>query len=188
MTNDRNDRRDRDAHGDRRSTRAMDRDEWRHEERTRVRWTPRPGSRIALLMAAALIVLAGYFMLAPVFMETANGWFPCGSVLSGPEDEFTANTCRSATDGNRAKALAAAALAVVVAGGGLLSFGGDRTTETRRQPRAVEDDLDLRPRPNERAGRRQRGPGRDGSSSRQPAEQRPPRDHERDGWTDDGWR
>lgn len=185
MTTDRSD------HVDRRGPRTTDRDGRNYEERTRVRWMPRPGSRVALVVAASLLVLAAYFMLAPVFMETSNGWFPCGSALSGPEDEFTANTCRNATDAHLAKALAAVALAVVVGVGGLVSFGGDRTTEIRREPRRLDDHIDDAQRREKHPTRASRGRnGADGerSPSRRPVQRsRGGVERGRDHWTDEGW-
>lgn len=165
------------------------------EVRTLVRWVPRLPTKVSLLMALSLVTVAVYYLWAPVFMDTASGWFPCGSVMASPGDEFTSNICRTATDVNKYKAFAAGALALVVGGGGVLFFGGDKRAESRRAPRR-DDDVDL---PQDVEVKSLRGARRDadrstsGSSSQRsterrsdPARSRRPR--ERDAWVEDGWR
>lgn len=115
------------------------------QERTRVRRHPRTGTKITTIVAAALLVTAAYYLFAPVYMDTANGWFGCGSAARGSDSEFVQNVCKGAPSLNLARALLAAGLAVVVGGLGASFFGFDTTTETRRVPvrSADDDDLDL---------------------------------------------
>lgn len=165
------------------------------EVRTLVRWVPRLPTKVSLLVALSLVTVAVYYLWAPVFMDTASGWFPCGSVMANPEDEFTSNICRTATDVNKYKAFAAGALAVVVGVGGILLFGGDKRAEYRRAPRRDED-VDLSQDVEDKSmsdGRRDADRSKRGSFSQRstarrsdPARARRPR--ERDAWVEDGWR
>ena len=165
------------------------------ELRTLVRWVPRLPTKISLLVALSLVTVAVYYLWAPVFMDTASGWFPCGSVMASPEDEFTSNICRSATDVNKFKAFVVGALAVVVGVGGVLLFGGDKRVESRRAPRR-DDDVDLSQDAEHESGR---GAERDAdrstkrsssqrSTARRPGPARSRRPRERDAWVEDGWR
>lgn len=169
------------------------------EVRTLVRWVPRLPTKVSLLVALSLVTVAVYYLWAPVFMDTASGWFPCGSVMANPEDEFTSNICRTATDVNKYKAFAAGALAVVVGVGGILLFGGDKLAQSRRAPRRAprrDDDADVSQDAQGTSlggARRDAGRSTNSSSSQrstarrsEPARSRRPR--ERDAWVEDGWR
>lgn len=131
------------ATADRRGARDTSQDGVR--ELTRVRRHPRTGTKITTIVAAALLVTAAYYLFAPVYMDTANGWFGCGSAARGSDSEFVQNVCKEAPSVNLARALFAAGLAVIIGGLGAYFFGFDTTTETRRVPvrRGEDDDLHL---------------------------------------------
>lgn len=101
---------------------------------TRVWRRPRTGTKVTTLAALAFLACAVYFLLAPVYMDTASGWFGCGNALTGTDDDFTSNVCGGAPSLNRARAVLMVAIALLVGGVGAWLFGFDRETETRSAP------------------------------------------------------
>jgi hypothetical protein len=91
------------------------------------------GSRICFIVAALLLLLAGYLFWSPLGASVANG-FPakCGSAAHPPSDTLGKAVCGSVNDERRAQALAALGAAVIVAGGGLLAFGAAPVASRRR--------------------------------------------------------
>lgn len=176
------------------------------DERTRVRWSLRPGAKVTSLIAASLLAGAVYYLFAPVFMQTGSGWFPCGTVVFGTDDDFTTSTCRGATNVYLAKALLSAALALIIGLGGAILFGVDPFTE-RRKMSSPEVDIELsrdrddvegsrdRPSRPSDAGRhksddgpRERRRGADQEPRSGSDAKRPRRARRSDAWEDDGWR
>lgn len=147
-----------------RRARGQDRDESVSREKggagvTRVWHRPRTGTKVTTLVALAALACAGYFLLAPVYMDTASGWFGCGNALTGTSDDFTTNVCGGAPSLNRARAILMLVVALLVGGLGARLFGFDREVETRSEP------------PRRLGGRGQRG-------------RRADRDHSRSMWDD----
>lgn len=112
------------------------------EERRRVRRRPRTGAKICSIIAVALLAVAVYFVFAPLYMQTGDGWFGCGAVVSGPQDDFASSVCGSATSVNLAKSLLSAALAVIVGGMGWYLFGFDTEVQTQRFPVRLDEEDD----------------------------------------------
>lgn len=109
-------------------------------QRTRLRLSD--PAKLLVVLAASAVVGAGYFLFAPVFMDTPNGWFACGSVLSGSPSDFAEKTCPDATSLNLVRAIALGVLAAVLAAGAAL-FGGRRVTHTRVRETDTDTDIDL---------------------------------------------
>lgn len=122
----------------------------RREERTRVRWSLRTGSRITSLIAGSLVAVAVYYLFAPTFMQTSSGLFACGAVV-GSVDEFVANTCQGATGAHLAKAILSLSVAAIIGVGGVVLFGVDPVIETRDMKRSEGRDAH----PSQPAGPRQ---------------------------------
>lgn len=102
-----------------------------------MRYRPRTGTKVTTIISLSLLACVGYFLFAPVYMDTANGWFGCGNVVQGADSEFVRNVCEGAPDRNRAWAFLAGALAVIIGGLGAYFFGFDSEVEHRRAPRGL---------------------------------------------------
>ncbi len=108
----------------------------------RVVRTPRLGARITLLIAALMLVAAGYYLFSPVrVVATDGGSWDCGTALSAPQDAFGKGLCGRQNDIFKARALALGFAAVVTAVGGFMIFGSDRRVEARPRRRPEGDDL-----------------------------------------------
>lgn len=93
----------------------------------------RTGSKICVLLAIPVVVLAAYWFWVPILIPTADGgMFGCGSAASPPTEAFPKGVCQNIADVNLYRALAALAAAVIVGGLGVTLFGVDRRTEVRR--------------------------------------------------------
>lgn len=101
-----------------------------NEDDTRIPVTLRTGARICLLLAAMLVVVAGYLYWSPLGKDTPNGFtVRCGSAESPPTATLDKAACGARADTRRAQVLATLAGAAVLAAGGVLAFG------VRRRPR-----------------------------------------------------
>ncbi len=90
------------------------------------------GTRICFLLAALLLVLAGYLLLAPLERPSSQGPpFGCGTALHPPSDSFARAVCGGLNRQHAMQSGAVAAGAVVLAGGGLLAFGPIRRRRGR---------------------------------------------------------
>lgn len=114
-------------------------DEHDDEELTRAWHRPRTGTKVTTLMGLSLFACAVYFLFAPVYMDTANGWFGCGNFIQGSDVEFVNEVCKGAPNRNLALALLAGALAVIIGGLGAFLFGFDTEIEHRRVPLGYRD-------------------------------------------------
>jgi hypothetical protein len=91
---------------------------------------------VCLLVAALFVVLAGYFVMAPVQVQAGTGkTFDCGTAINGPKTEFARGLCGAAGDVNVGRAVASGVAALVVAVGGLVAFGFDRREDRIRSER-----------------------------------------------------
>ncbi|NHN54176.1 hypothetical protein G9U51_00060 [Calidifontibacter sp. DB0510] len=146
------------------------------EFETRTRRRPSGPAKLTTIIGVALLVLAVYYLLAPVLYPGQGGNVACGSALSPETRTFNKAVCNGATQPNLMRAIALAVIAVVVAGLGLLFYGVESETLRRPVSRA-EDDTDedddfddppRRPVRTEPAGRSERPdrPGRPGRPRR----------------------
>jgi nicotinamide riboside transporter PnuC len=107
------------------------------EPESRTVASPTTGSRLCLLVAALTLLLAVYWLVAPITIHTTTGrLFDCGNAITGPKSDFARGLCGQAPRGERAKAIAAAVVALGIAVGGLAMFGFTR----RQQPRVSHDE------------------------------------------------
>ena len=108
-------------------------------ERRQVR-IPSTGTRICLLLAALLLVVAAYFVLSPLMVTTASGssW-NCGTAMNPPSDQFGSGLCGQLNSSYLARGIAALAAAIVTGVGGLLLFGTVPRTE-HQLPAPAEND------------------------------------------------
>lgn len=109
-------------------------DERDDEELTRVRRRPRLGTKVTTLIGLSLVACTVYFLFAPVYMDTANGWFGCGNFIHGSDSEFVNEACDGATQRNGALAFLSGALAILIGGIGAVFFGFDSEIERRGGP------------------------------------------------------
>jgi hypothetical protein len=101
------------------------------ESPTRLVRVPTLGSKLSVLAALLLLVLAVYFLLSPAQVQARGGRnFDCGSAISGPATAFAEGICGSANDVQRAKAYASGAAALLVGVGGVVCFGFQSRRET----------------------------------------------------------
>jgi hypothetical protein len=108
----------------------------------RVVRTPRLGARITLLIAALMLVAAGYYLFSPVrVVATDGGSWDCGTALSAQKDAFGKGLCGRQNDIFKARAFAFGLAAAVTAVGGFMIFGSDRRVEARPRRRPEVDDL-----------------------------------------------
>lgn len=143
-----------------------------HEIMTRVRRLPRTGTKVTTIVGASLLACAVYLLFAPVYMDTANGWFGCGNFIHGSDVDFVNRACRGATDRNGALALLSGALAVIVGGLGTVLFGFDVEVDSKRFPRDRTRDQGSRKDPG-RDGRGSSGSRREGDLPTRPTRRAP---------------
>jgi hypothetical protein len=109
---------------------------------TRLVRVPTLGSKLSILAALLLLVLAVYFLLSPAQVRARGGRaFDCGTAVSGPATSFAEGICGGANEARRAKAYAGGAAALLVGVGGVVCFGFQSRRETARLP-AREPDAD----------------------------------------------
>jgi hypothetical protein len=113
----------------------------RSDSRTRLVRVPTLGSKLSVLVALLLLVLAVYFLLSPAQVRAKGGrTFDCGSAVSGPATSFAEGICGSANEARRAKAYASGAAALLVGVGGVVCFGFKSRRETARWTRSPDDE------------------------------------------------
>jgi hypothetical protein len=114
----------------------------RSESQTRLVRVPTLGSKLSVLAALLLLVVAVYFLLSPAQVRAKGGpTFDCGTAVSGPTTLFAKGICGSANDARRAKAYAGGAAALLVGVGGVVCFGFQSRRETVKWTR-VQDEED----------------------------------------------
>ena len=114
----------------------------RSDSTTRLVRVPTLGSKLSVLAALLLLVLAVYFLLSPAQVRAKGGRaFDCGTAVSGPATSFAEGICGGANEARRAKAYAGGAAALLVGVGGVVCFGFQSRRETARLP-AREMDAD----------------------------------------------
>ena len=139
-----------------------------NQQDTRSVMSLRPGTRVALMVAAGFLAVAAYFYLTPtMFMGKDGGLFGCGSPMSPNSGNLGKDQC-SIVEGQAAnRAYLFAALAVLTAVLGALFFGSDHKAQERVDRRArYEDDDDAPRRSSVLAGRSERQTLRDEAPSR----------------------
>lgn len=93
------------------------------------------GTRICLLVALLLLVLAGYFYWTPLSAPTSNGpMFDCQSAFNPPSANFNKSACSNINEIYQFRAGAALAAGLVLALAGTLLFG---VTRMKRAPRSA---------------------------------------------------
>jgi hypothetical protein len=111
------------------------------DSRTRLVRVPTLGSKLSVLAALLLLVLAVYFLLSPAQVRARGGRaFDCGTAVSGPDTAFAEGICGSANDARRAMAYASGAAALLVGVGGVVCFGFQSRRETARWIRSPDDE------------------------------------------------
>jgi hypothetical protein len=99
------------------------------------------GARIGLVVAALLLVVAGFHIWAPVNITGRGGLqFDCGSVLHPPSGQLQSGTCGSVVDRERTVVIFTAIAAAVVAAGSIYAFGASRRRETLLPPAPETED------------------------------------------------
>jgi hypothetical protein len=107
----------------------------RSDTTTRFVRVPTLGSKLSVLVALLLLVLAVYFLLSPAQVRAKGGrTFDCGTAVSGPATSFAEGICGSANEARRAKAYAGGAAALLVGVGGVVCFGFQSRRETASVP------------------------------------------------------
>jgi hypothetical protein len=97
-----------------------------------------PGTAVCFLVAFALLVLAGYFVFAPIRVMNGTHALDCGSLVSKPASELARGICGSSPSAlARTRAISLAVAALLVAGGGMLVFGVPRSATKGRSRRAA---------------------------------------------------
>lgn len=91
----------------------------------------RLGARIGMVIAALMLVFAGFRLFAPVDITGRGGLqFKCGSVIHPPSGSLQIATCGGAVDRERMIAIFTGIGAVVVAAGSIYAFGTNRRRES----------------------------------------------------------
>jgi hypothetical protein len=110
------------------------------DSRTRLVRVPTLGSKLSVLVALLLLVMAVYFLLSPAQVRAKGGRaFDCGTAISGPATSFAEGICGSANEARRAKAYAGGAAALLVGVGGVVCFGFQSRRDTARLPARDQD-------------------------------------------------
>ena len=122
----------------------------------------RTGTRVAIMVGVPFIIVAAYFLFAPVYLEQAGGGvFRCGTAASGNVESET--VCGSPESLNRLRAIISLVIGIVVILLGFALFGVNRDgdwdddidlEDGRREGRALDDE-------SRQAGRRRDGRHRD---------------------------
>lgn len=100
------------------------------------------GARLCLLVAALMMVLAGWLLFSPIDIQSREGpMFNCGSGARPPSEVFQRNVCGRLAQGRQIEAGFAAGAALITAAGGLFVFGASRRTEEVRPEPDEDDDL-----------------------------------------------
>jgi len=88
------------------------------------------GARVGAVVAAVLLVVAGYLLWSPIQLYPSNG-FPikCGTAARPPKDELGRAACGNVNAIQQWRAGAVAAAALVVALGSVYAFGTRRRQE-----------------------------------------------------------
>lgn len=90
------------------------------------------GARIGMVIAALMLVVAGYHLWAPVDITGRGGLqFKCGSVIHPPSGALQVSTCGGVIDRQRMIVVFTAIGAFVVAAGSIYAFGTNRRRESR---------------------------------------------------------
>ena len=98
------------------------------------------GARLCLLIAALLLVFAGWLLFSPIDIQSREGpMFNCGSAIRPPVDTFQRNVCGRLAQGRQLETGFVAGAGLITAVGGLFVFGAARRTEQVRAE-ADEDD------------------------------------------------
>lgn len=114
----------------------------RYETRTATRL--RTGSKIALLCGIPFLVLAAYFYLVPLNVDSANGVFGCGTAADPPTDGWAKGICQGVPKASLYRAIVCLALGVLIPLIGAALFGVDKHEEQRRVRDDDDDDYDDR--------------------------------------------
>jgi hypothetical protein len=113
----------------------------RSDSMTRLVRVPTLGSKLSVLAALLILVLAVYFLLSPAQVHAKGGRaFDCGTAVSGPDTSFAEGICGSANEARRAMAYASGAAALLVGVGGVVCFGFQSRRETARWTRSPDDE------------------------------------------------
>lgn len=100
------------------------------------------GARIGVVIAALMLVFAGFHLWAPVDITGRGGaQFNCGSVINPPSGTLQVATCGSVIDRQRMIVVFTAIGALVLAVGSIYAFGTGRR-HARRLPAPSERDFE----------------------------------------------
>lgn len=103
----------------------------------------RPGTKVALIVAASLLAIAAYFFMTPTnFPGKDGGLFGCGSPMSPNESDLAKGQCGILEKVALNRALLFLALSIITALLGFLLFGSDNATQGRSRRPRLEDSRD----------------------------------------------
>ena len=106
------------------------------------------GARIGMVIAALMLVFAGFHLWAPVDIRGQGGLqFKCGSVLNPPSGALQVVTCGGVVERERMKVVFTGIGALVVAVGSVYAFGTNRRRGTPVPPSEDDDEPLAEPEP-----------------------------------------
>lgn len=97
------------------------------------------GSKVCVLLALGMLLVAAYFYFEPLTLASSNGPFRCASAANPPGDAFSQNVCSAVTDRYQLRALLATVAAVVTAVLGTAMFGITRRERTPRADASLDE-------------------------------------------------
>jgi hypothetical protein len=104
------------------------------------------GARLCFLLAVLLLLLAGYWLFAPIDVPIqGQPMFKCGSAIQPPGQDLAKSVCGRINQDRQLRAGLVAGAALVTAVGGLFVFGGTRQTYEvvqRAEPPAPDPEPD----------------------------------------------
>jgi hypothetical protein len=96
---------------------------------TRTVYVLHRGARVCFLLAVLLLLLAGYWLFAPIDVPVqGQPMFRCGSAIQPPSGDLAKSVCGRIYQDRQLRAGLVAGAALVTAVGGLFAFGGTRRT------------------------------------------------------------
>jgi hypothetical protein len=84
-------------------------------------------TKVSLLVAVSLLVVALYLLVVPIAMPTSQGVFGCGSALRPPTAPFAVGVCQDVPRIYQLRSATVGLLALVVGLGGWFFFRQPRT-------------------------------------------------------------
>lgn len=101
------------------------------------------GTKVCIIVAVLLIVLAAYLYFVPINIAAQQGVFGCGSASKPPTEDFAKGICQDLASINRIKAVTALISGFLVTGLGFLLFGSRHEPAVEAEVPEVRDPAEL---------------------------------------------